>query len=276
MNYSEHVVNSWAEFETVVAPHLEKGPDGPYIFRGQSNSSWKLESSLARALKTIEITDESKALHLESKIFRHFREHAIIFHEDAKHFDRSDLLMWWELMQHYGAPTRLLDWAASPYVALYFAINENFDVDGCVYCMDMAHVNWIQSSRAGNSGFSNKQAFEEIRKSISEEQHEDSVIAVGSPLPTQRMAAQHSNLLAASKILIDYKEFVDDVVFSKVANREASHSVFKKIIINKDAKLKFLGSLYYMNISPKTLFPGLDGLGKSATEYLLLSKMWEH
>lgn len=37
------------------------------------------------------------------------------------------------LMQHYGAPTRLLDWSFSPYIAAYFAVCENEDSDGFIW-----------------------------------------------------------------------------------------------------------------------------------------------
>lgn len=37
------------------------------------------------------------------------------------------------LAQHYGLPTRLLDWTYNPLIALYFACCSNFDKDGIVY-----------------------------------------------------------------------------------------------------------------------------------------------
>ena len=54
-------------------------------------------------------------------------EERVLFHEDIT------TLM---LMQHYGAPTRLLDWSLSPYIAAYFAVCEHDKDDGLIWGFD--------------------------------------------------------------------------------------------------------------------------------------------
>src|SRR5258707_15269530 len=91
------------------------------MFRGHSSAEWQhLEPSLHRQLGP----DRSLAegVFVEANAIRTFRRHArsLLLPSELTYFDR--ILDSITLMQHYGAPTRLLDWTLSPWVACYFAV----------------------------------------------------------------------------------------------------------------------------------------------------------
>jgi hypothetical protein len=59
----------------------------------------------------------------------------------------KDEIEWLAIMQHHGAPTRLLDWTFSEYVALFFAINGADDTTPCsVWALDQTEC-WANLKR---------------------------------------------------------------------------------------------------------------------------------
>jgi hypothetical protein len=89
-----------------------------FIFRGQANADWKLESSLERVVGTKWCADEAKKY--EELSLARFRSKFHLY--DHENIEPDSMLAWLAIMQHYGVPTRLLDFTESPYVALYFAL----------------------------------------------------------------------------------------------------------------------------------------------------------
>src|ERR1035438_770590 len=101
------------------------------FFRGQVDYSWGLQTKLGRTLEKVG-NPNLNAIAFESSMIGAFkREYSA--HSESRPHD-ADLLGWLARMQHYGAPTRLLDWTLSPQIALYFACRDlDKDTDGAVW-----------------------------------------------------------------------------------------------------------------------------------------------
>jgi hypothetical protein len=90
-----------------------------YIFRGQADAEWKLESTLSRALRRKYPKAKNKKQQENYHLF-YFRENIRGRNNlDLTNVSDNEL---WALGQHFGLYTPLLDWTRSPYVALYFSL----------------------------------------------------------------------------------------------------------------------------------------------------------
>lgn len=112
-----------------------------FVFRGHANKAWPhLVTSLHRALENGATPVEQAKLEADS--IAAFRRHgrSLLHNSELAYFDR--ILDGVTLMQHYGAPTRLLDWTLSPWVAAYFVVSEqaSADQDGVIWAFNQARL----------------------------------------------------------------------------------------------------------------------------------------
>lgn len=110
-----------------------------WIFRGQKRSSWKLETLLERfAQKRKEITISYRKHKLKGKrnstLFKDYIVSNLNEYKEIQRFKQRTEKIYLSniaalsMMQHYGAPTRLLDFSMSLGIALYFAFEKEDDL----------------------------------------------------------------------------------------------------------------------------------------------------
>ncbi len=85
------------------------------LYRGHGIANWKLTPSICR------ITDmynkKISLLTLENEILKEFKRYSIPY---LKSNTPTKIVDWYVLGQHYGLPTRLIDWTSNPLKALFF------------------------------------------------------------------------------------------------------------------------------------------------------------
>ncbi len=135
-------IDSLGEFFACIDAFLKPGQE--FWFRGHADAGWNLVPS---ALRYQSVGEREQALSLVSE----FRRSAPLRLPREELPASSEELQWLALAQHYGVPTRLLDWTENAAAALYFAVNEHEDRDGAVIVLDPASLN-EKSLPAGTRG----------------------------------------------------------------------------------------------------------------------------
>ena len=242
-------IERWSQFVEIASGKRYK----QFIFRGHSKREHELKSSVQRAFERLNVrTDWKKGR--EASILKSFRSraHLYLHHQPEK----TKTLEWLSVMQHYGAPTRLLDWTYSPFVAAFFAL-EGLNGGCTVFEIDLqrlAHENeTIGISVDGR-----------LMKRIFTQDFEQNFVFPFEPeYQNERLILQQGLFLVPSTI--------EESIESILAAYKNYHLFCKRYVFEmSDAKLRgAIKNLKAMNIDNFRLFPGIDGLSRAMYLQLL-------
>ena len=252
-------IQNWKELVDLIE---EPQPNYPsftanYIqYRGQSNKDWKLESSLLRIVKGDSLSEE-KAKYYEAEAQMEFGGKVHILEQKFSYTHPNPIAMYVD-MQHYSCPTRLLDWTSSPYIGLYFAVNDSFDKDGALFTWDSR--NYVRKMKLLNR--SSTISPDEILTFT----EYDFLTIIFASKRNERLSKQQGAFSISNNPIKSHCDIIKETF-----ERDEPSGLYK-IEIPKELKFEFLSRLKIMNITAESLFPGLDGLGKSIREQMFLRK----
>jgi len=242
----EILVSNWNEFVD-----LSSELDG-WAFRGQQDADWALLSSLSRYLNAF-IPDRATWRSREERAIRIFRRKAHNYLPAPNVLDND--LRCLALMQHHGAPTRLLDFTKSPFVAAFFAL-ETAVTDAAVFALNTPKL-WnatpashpelmrdvIDPRRDGN--------FDRYFL-----QSNSDLLWIGEPEEMdQRLVAQSGTMVVPGVLNKSLDKILDEY--------HVGTCLIKKLVLSQTMREQAMKALYRMNITNATLFPDLDGLARS-------------
>ena len=128
----------WNETPVTTATHLFemlfKLQGDRWLCRGHPRLYGRLVPSIDRGPR--EHLSRLEKLSFERRSIELFRSTARFFAHPGEEHALGDDFMTLMVLRHYGVPTRLLDWSASPFVAAYFAVSDDVSEDGEIWAFD--------------------------------------------------------------------------------------------------------------------------------------------
>lgn len=237
-------------------------------YRGEKQANWPLQSSLYRHIRdnlaavpmpnpTGEDADRKYLREEYKTLYRKFKSKAWHLLDSM---ERSD----WGLvfrMQHYGFPTRLLDWTKSFACAVYFAqLGRKPDHDAAIYILNPEGLNYLsagfealialdESIREGNFDV---RLYHPTMITRGETDVALKTIAIAPYLSNPRMVAQRAAFTMSGDSFKSLEEEFDDQL--------TASGYLKKIILTAETFSETQRFLDAVGIGHFGYFPDLEGL----------------
>jgi hypothetical protein len=250
-SYTTIRLKTWREYKMFVERFSSN-----WAFRGQADAWWVLNNAIER----------TSFIHFHKSIEAEF---VAEFERGARNYLLRDetpqhLIEWLALMQHHGAPTRLLDLTRSPFIASYFAFEfcvEQRDQNVAIWGIN---INYLKNRSLEILSEEFGEALKESKNLINEDlfekifyQNDKKLVFPVEPFRMNRRYSLQQSVFISTGIshvpLMDQLQFLGANIEQAVV----------KIELPTDCKKQALRELLQMNLHRASLFPDLDGYALS-------------
>lgn len=249
--------DEWQEFRDFVEENFTY--DKRYVFRGQRDAEWALETTLDRLIKQLpkELQDENVLRnHLErfKKAIRGRRG------PNPKSLTDDEF---WALGQHYGLATPLLDWSLAPFIATFFAFNVNRTSGSGKRCMWALNTHAVDEVNNVISTEYNA-CKHEIKEKYFEKSRVPIVELVKPSLEDNPRIINQAGLFTRGPIRMSLEKWVENYLL------DYKQVALYKVILPNTEREAVLAALDQMNINSASLFPDVSGACLYCNETLTL------
>lgn len=240
----------------------------PHVYyRGMRSHDWTLSTTYLRFINEYRpdiLNDKARKLPMGSdkRLLKKFSQNLIINNDFPNvNFDpETDNTELWELGQHFGLPSPLLDWSASPYVALFFALHEKLDVgkNPCIWTLDSVLLETLQ------------QVFIDKGAQETEPDYAHKIYLINPSFEKNKRVAYQQGVFTRGVNLMP-QEKLEDALRDKQGIKHGDY-IFKQYTFTctDEQRLSALLMLDKMNINYRTLYPDVEGSVKHAKLSLIL------
>lgn len=254
-----HVVDRKEKFEEWISADRRE-----IIYRGQARADWPLQAGLDRISPTC-FTDYRERLEDERRCMESFTKEAYRFlgHIErglVARYPQGESVGLMTVMQHFGAPTRLLDWTWSRAACAYFACIEEHDHDGAIWWVSSKAIRDSVDPHWERRGFTRRPKQEgerdggvSLESGIFNPEVEEFVSMVYLTVLFPRAEAQRALFTIGSRLGMDH---------APALARQVDTSLRGKVVIKADVKRHVIAYLERLGMDAVALrHTGADRIG---------------
>jgi hypothetical protein len=259
--------------------------ENKYVFRGVSNKN-ELNPSLVRNYMDFNLFGDLNKY--ESSLLKEYGRYATRY--ISNHLTPID---WVASAQHYGLPTRLIDWSFNPFCALFFSVAINANPEDGVYRIYMCklednmyfeelptfdydsllsinynndHLNsysYFVTSILNENGFMDKSYKDELRNNFVKTYRdtlEDEKKSGGHKLMFCKVYESNPRIIAQDGLFQIPRRFYNRAGTSICIKEDIEDSIHTIFEINKDLRSFIIDNLNKINVNTPRLFPDLASI----------------